>query len=407
MPRPHGPNIRPTVRSTGFSLRLPFRHSIIRTFGFDSSFVIRHSNFQLLILLLIALTLPLTSCGKSEDPTIPEVLVVSPHGSDIRREFERGFSTWHQKKYGSPAKVRWPDIGGGGTGNIIKQLSGDYKTRDTSGYDIVFGGGSHTYEVFRAGGYIVKPPLDDAILAKVPKEIYSTPLHGEGDVWIAATLSNFGISYNIERVKELGLPRRTRGKSSPAPSGLDISPSQTLPSPAPFAPVTTKEIFLQHGWEKGWKIMTHLFANTDQMREAGSAPSADVGSAQAVAGIVIDFYGRKEILRIGDRIVGFIIPPGGSVVDPDPIAMLKGHPNPKIAARFIEFVISEEGQKLWVFKAGTPGGPDHYVLGRLSVLPELYKNFPQHMFDPKAPSKPPSPSPPVRNPDTAPSSSAS
>ena len=35
-----------------------------------------------------------------------------PEGFHIRREFEKGFSAWHQKKYGSPAKIRWPDIGG-------------------------------------------------------------------------------------------------------------------------------------------------------------------------------------------------------------------------------------------------------------------------------------------------------
>jgi ABC-type Fe3+ transport system substrate-binding protein len=327
----------------------------------------------------------IASCGKSENNSIPEVIVVSPHGSDIRREFEKGFSDWHQKKYGSPARIRWPDIGGGGTGNIIKQLSGDYRNGGvTSGYDIVFGGGSHTYEVFRDGGFIVKPPLDDAILNQVPKDIYGAKLRGEGDVWIAATMSNFGISYNKDRLRELNLPLPDAWEILASPQWFG---HLSLADPSKSGSVRTSydQIFVQHGWEKGWKIITHLFANTDQMREAGSAPSADVGSAQAVAGIVIDFYGRKEILRIGDKIVGFIIPPGGSVVDPDPIAMLKGAPNPEMAARFIEYVISPEGQKLWVFKAGTPGGPERYVLGRLSVHPELYKNFSQYMFDPRNP----------------------
>jgi len=144
-------------------------------------------------------------------------------------------------------------------------------------------------------------------------------------------------------------------------------------------------VFLQYGWEKGWGIMVRMFANTDNIRDSGSGPPDDVGSAQAVAGIAIDFYGRKEILRVGEKLVGFVIPEGGSITDSDPIGMLKGAPHPDLAAHFIEFVISEAGQKLWVFKAGTPGGPEHYVLGRLSVLPNLYKTDSQYMLDPVNP----------------------
>src|ERR1019366_1845163 len=48
-------------------------------------------------------------------------------------------------------------------------------------------------------------------------------------------------------------------------------------------------------------------------------------------------------------------------------------------------VVSEEGQKLWVLKAGAPGGPEHYVLGRLSVLPEVYKKYSSDMMDPMNP----------------------
>jgi hypothetical protein len=38
----------------------------------------------------------------------------------------------------------------------------------------------------------------------------------------------------------------------------------------------------------------------------------------------------------------------------------------------MEYVISPEGQKLWSFRAGTPGGPEKYTLRRLSIRPDLY-----------------------------------
>ena len=42
-----------------------------------------------------------------------------------------------------------------------------------------------------------------------------------------------------------------------------------------------------------------------------------------------------------------------------------------MAREFIEFVVSEEGQKLWNWKPGAPGGPQRYALRRLPLLPSL------------------------------------
>jgi hypothetical protein len=36
--------------------------------------------------------------------------------------------------------------------------------------------------------------------------------------------------------------------------------------------------------------------------------------------------------------------------------MFRGAPNPELATRFIEFVLSMEGQRLWAFKTGASDG---------------------------------------------------
>jgi ABC-type Fe3+ transport system substrate-binding protein len=329
------------------------------------------------ILALLALLLP--SCNKSEDPSLPELIIVSPHGSDIRREFSDAFSDWHQKKYGTRVNVRWPDVGG--TGNVIKDLEGAYRAGKAPSYDLAFGGGSATFEFFRQRGFLARPDIPDATLHEVPPDIFGAPLHGQGDTWIAATMSNFGIVYNKDRIRELGLktPRVWEDLAQPEWFGRI---SLADPSKSGSVRSSYDQIFLQYGWEKGWNILVRMFANTESLREGGSAPADDVGSAQAVAGVAIDFYGRKAVIRAGESLVGFMIPEGGSITDADPIAMLKGAPHPELAAHFIEFVISEEGQKLWTFRANTgKGGPHHYVLGRLAVRPEMYEKYKAEMFD--------------------------
>jgi ABC-type Fe3+ transport system substrate-binding protein len=323
----------------------------------------------------------LSACGNS-DADLPHIDIVTSHGANIRREFAQAFSQWHKEKYGSDVVINYPDIGGGGTGNIATYLDKAYSNGAQSTFDIVWGGGSATFGRFTP--FLVKPDLPQSVIDQVPHDIFGTPLHGPNDLWIAATMSNFGIVANKDRMRELGLaePRVWADIARPEWVG-DLS----LGDPSKSGSVLTSYdmTFTQYGWDKGWGLIAEMFANAEAIRENGSNPADDVGSAQAVAGIVIDFYGRNHVIRVGPQIVEFIIPEGGSTIDSDPIALLKGAKHAELANHFIEFVISPPGQRLWVFKAGVPGGPARNVLGRLSVLPELYKNESDRMFDPTNP----------------------
>jgi hypothetical protein len=66
-----------------------------------------------------------------------------------------------------------------------------------------------------------------------------------------------------------------------------------------------------------------------------------------------------------------VLPDGLTVVNPDAIAMLKGAPHPELARAFIEFVLSEKGQRLWILRKGAEGGPSKFSLYRMSVIPGL------------------------------------
>jgi hypothetical protein len=76
--------------------------------------------------------------------------------------------------------------------------------------------------------------------------------------------------------------------------------------------------------------------------------------------------------------------------------MLRGAPHPELAARFVRFVVSPEGQRLWVNKphiaaasssAAVPEylGPEKTSLGRMAVLPELYTRDVADLFDARNP----------------------
>ena len=63
------------------------------------------------------------------------------------------------------------------------------------------------------------------------------------------------------------------------------------------------------------------------------------------------------------------------MIDPDPIGQLTGAPNPELARRFIDFVLSREGQALWQFPVTSSGlGPTDFELRRLPIRRSMYRD---------------------------------
>ncbi|MEI8198114.1 MAG: ABC transporter substrate-binding protein, partial [Phycisphaerae bacterium] len=313
----------------------------------------------LLILLLV-------SCGQQTSSNLPVLKIVSPHGSAIRLEFERGFARWHQQKYGTAVQIEWRSSGG--TKEIQKFLETVYAKRATCDIDIIFGGGSAFFDVLLKSGFLetANPPLTPDMLSGMAREAGGTPLQGTGGLWIAATMSNFGFVVNKTRLAELHLDRPTTWQDLTGPGWIG---NLAVADPSKSGSVATcyEMILQQYGWKEGWPILVKIFANAESIQMSGPAPGDEAGSGNAVAGIVIDFYGRTAIIKQGSALMEFIVPVGGSTLDPDPVAILKGAPSPALASHFMEFIASEAGQRLWIQRPGTPGGPERKALGRMAT----------------------------------------
>ena len=134
------------------------------------------------------------------------------------------------------------------------------------------------------------------------------------------------------------------------------------------------EIILQaYGWEKGMRVLTLMSANARDFYTGSSSVAKDVALGEVAVGPAIDFYGWTQIAQVGRETLGFRLPEKLTVITPDAIGILKGAAHPEVAQMFVDFVMSERGQKLWMFKAGVEGGPAKHSLLRMSVLPGLYE----------------------------------
>ncbi|KAA0216970.1 MAG: extracellular solute-binding protein [Leptolyngbya sp. PLA3] len=218
-------------------------------------------------------------------------------------------------------------------------------------------------------------------------------LYDPKQYWIGTALSSFGIVYNRLLCDHLGVGVPDSFEDL---TQFGYFGQIALADPRQSGSITTTfdSILGYYGWEKGWRILREMCANARSFSNASTKPPTDVSQGEAVAGLAIDFYGRGQAQAVGGDRVGYAEPTGAVYVDADPASILNGAANPDLARRFIEFVLTEEGQAIWQFRAttahgrdnpvgpdGLPMGPRQYELRRMPVRRAMYEQYLPYMVD--------------------------
>ena len=299
------------------------------------------------------------------------LVLLSPHWEGIRYEFERAFKMRYQSDTGRSVELDWMDVGG--TSETLRYIESEFKNKPKSiGIDILFGGGYDPYLVLKKFQLLEAYPLPKPLLDKIPPQLGGVPLYDPNHTWYGATLAGFGIVYNkaVLQLTKLPVISSWEGLGSPRVFGW-VGSSDPRKSGSVHM---VYEIILQaYGWEKGWKIITALAANVRSFTNSASQISKDVAIGEVAYGLSIDFYAWAQVKEAGADKIGFVMPDNLTIISPDAIGILKGAPNAEVAQSFIRFVMSEEGQKLWLLVEKAPGGPQKFQLNRFSVLPSLYQ----------------------------------
>ncbi len=382
--------------------------------------------------------------------------IITPHNEAVRHEFATAFARHYREKTGRTIRIDWRMPGG--TSEISRYLAGEYlaafeaewkksgrapspeasssfdspsvklppdPASDTTaqaarrfflssntgiGIDLFFGGGAYDFDQQAAAGRLVP---SDAIRNhpawftenSIPQSVSGETFYQPDGTWIGACLSSFGICYNTDSLRRLGietLPASWQDLTNPAfqRQVALADPTKSGSAAKAFEMVIQQqmqqlvsagggehEALVASGWIRGLQIIQAASANARYFTDSAAKIPIDVSLGDAAIGMCIDFYGRfqSEAVKVGsgESRLQYFTPAGGSSVGVDPIGLLRGAPNRPAAEEFIAFALSLEGQKLWNFKPGTPGGPEKYALRRLPIRKELYApEFAQYRSDP-------------------------
>jgi ABC-type Fe3+ transport system substrate-binding protein len=304
--------------------------------------------------------------------------IVSVHPDTVRNEFERAFTRWTARTQGYAVKIDWLDLGG--TTQATKAILDLYKqTPQGVGIDLFFGGGVDPYLELARRDLLEPVDVPADVLDRIPQSFSGMDIYDRQHRWFGAALSGFGIIFNRPVLQKLGLPEPYEWADLGRPDYLTwvaaADPRQSGSMHAMY------EIILQaYGWDKGWQVVASMGANCRGFTNQASDVPKDVSTGEAAAGMAIDFYALQAVAEVGDNRLEFRLPNKLTVVTPDAMGVLKGAPHAALAKLFVQFVLSEEAQKLWILKPGTPGGPSRYLLARLSVIPGLTQKYKDTAF---------------------------
>jgi ABC-type Fe3+ transport system substrate-binding protein len=359
--------------------------------------------YGLILALLLVLLVPLIRYGQRDGPkrqraargAVQHLVIVTPHLEAVRRKFSTAFVAWYAQEYHQAVEVDFLNYGGGS--EIVKffQTSrATYEKLGTYEVDLVWGGSDFLFnESLEKKGYLQKANLDPTVVgAAFPQDrIGGLPLYDadrvNGPQWYGAALSSFGIMFNRDLLRDLGLPEPRTWADLADPRYRNwlvlADPTRSASAKTVLTTIVEREMLTaqqqglpaSEGWTRGMGLIRQIAANAKSFSGAANFLPTTVSSGDAAAAMSIDFYARTQIAAVEPGRVGYVEPRGATVINPEPVGIVAGAQHVELARRFIEFLLSEPAQRLWITR-----DVGELALQRLPIRRSVYEH-PENFSD--------------------------
>jgi len=241
--------------------------------------------------------------------------------------------------------------------------------------DIFWGGESALFDKLAQQKLLVPHNLPkevmDAIPATIgkPKPIYLKDPKG---FWTGTVLEPYGLVYHPRLLQRLGVPEPKDWDDLLHPK-LKGNVAQCAPSRSSSSHATYEVILQRDGDDKGWAWLKRLGGNTGMFTARSRDVPSVVAKGEFAAGFAVPSYMAFE-----DRLAGFdikFVAPKTAWITPEPIAILAGARHPKAAKAFIEFMLTERGQRVAMERGVFPIFPKYRVQGPPGSRAEMAVEF--------------------------------
>jgi len=326
---------------------------------------------RFLLMALAVLMMASTSLSAAPAKIEAELNLITPVASFVSVAALDAFKVWAKANYGIDVKTSYTAKGTQLAAGLIREWGSNPQA------DVIWGGETVLYDMMAADGFLIKLDVQKALLDRIPATIGTPkpmPLKDPKGFWTGTMLEPYGIVYNE------GLVTR-RLRTTPPKTWEDMLSNpkfkgqiaQCTPDNSSSSHATYEVILQKYGWDKGWEWLSKLGAYTGQfVAKSGDVPAVVAKGEYALGFAVPSYMAFENFLNGGD--IRFIAPQG-AYVTPEPIGIIKNCKNPNAAKAFIEFLLTDEGQRLFIDRGLFPIVPELRVEGPPGSTAELAVTF--------------------------------
>ena len=321
------------------------------------------------LVLVVALVAGAVNGAGAQAPIESELTLITPVSKFIHDAALKAFAEYAKEKWN--VTVRTNAIPAGtpvAYGRIVEW-------KGSPDADIFWGGESALFEKLAEQKLLqrldIAKDLWDAIPASIgkPKPI---PLKDRRGFWVGTALEPYGLVYHPVKIKRLGLPEPRDWEDLLNPK-LKGEVAQCAPTRSSSSNATYEVILSMHGEDQGWEWLRKLAANTGHFTARSRDVPTVVAKGEYAAGFAVPSYMAFE-----EKLAGFdirFVAPKNAFVTPEPMAILAGTRNPRAARAFVEFLLTERGQKVFTERGLFPITPRYKVQGAAGSTAELAVQF--------------------------------
>jgi ABC-type Fe3+ transport system substrate-binding protein len=321
-----------------------------------------------LIAVLSALALAGTP-ARAQAPIEGELNLITPVSKFIHDAALKAFADYAKEKWNVTVKVNAIPAGTPVAYGRITEWKGKPEV------DIFWGGESALFEKLAEQKLLQKVEISKEAWESIPASIGKPrpiPLKDKDGYWVGTTLEPYGIVYNPKRLQRLGVAPLKDWDDLLNPK-LKGEVAQCAPTRSSSSNATYEVILSLQGEEPGWSWLRKLAANTGHFTARSRDVPTVVAKGEFAAGFAVPSYMAFE-----EKLAGFdikYVAPKNAFVTPEPMAILAGARNPKAARAFIEFLLTERGQKVFMERGLFSVNPKYKVQGAAGSTAETAVEF--------------------------------
>jgi ABC-type Fe3+ transport system substrate-binding protein len=241
--------------------------------------------------------------------------------------------------------------------------------------DIFWGGESALFDKLAEQKLLARLDLPKGVVDSIPASIGKPkpiPLKDPKGFRIGTVLEPYGLVYHPKLLARLGVPAPKDWDDLLHPK-LKGNVAQCAPTRSSSSHATYEVILQRDGDAKGWEWLKRLAGNTGIFTARSRDVPSVVARGEFAAGFAVPSYMAFE-----DRLAGHeikFVAPKTAWITPEPIGILAGAKHPKAARAFVEFLLSERGQKVAMERGVFPITPKFRVQGAPGSQAEMAVEF--------------------------------